>query len=210
GGSGRGRIAVDQVGLLDEAGEKLAQLGGLEAGGGVGGADGEQDALLRECAPVGLAQRQRRIEGVHRLAADAVDLEDREVLAAPQLVHRFEPQIEPPVVEFGHAFGDRNQLLLECGRDRVTGIAIECAGAAAAVERETPDLAARRYAIERSAVAAEMARIEPEMGAGAPTRAPIARDQLAQRRGPVTDRVREISERQSENASARARDPRIE
>src|SRR5262252_11056618 len=70
--------------------------------------------------------------------------------------------------------------------------------------------AARRYAVERSAVAAEMARIEPEMGAGAPTRAPIARDQLAQRRGPVTDRVREISERQSENASARARDPRIE
>ena len=48
---------MDQVGLLSEATEKLAELGGLEAARAIGGPDGEQEALPREHPPVGLRHR---------------------------------------------------------------------------------------------------------------------------------------------------------
>src|SRR5262249_61075368 len=79
---------------------------GKEPGVGCDPADHEQDTLLVDEPPVDLADLKVRIPGVDRLAADAVDLNDREILAAPELLQRLEPKVETAVMEFAHAARD--------------------------------------------------------------------------------------------------------
>src|SRR5215468_9058850 len=85
-------------------------------------------------------------------AARAVERADHEILAAPELLQRLEPQIETSVVEFGHAARDVVDALLQRTRQMDAAVAIERAGALVADQRDPHDLARRRHSVERGTV----------------------------------------------------------
>src|SRR5262249_30768455 len=120
-----GRVAVDEVGLLDEAAEELAHVERLEAARAGVRADREQEPLARELGAQGLAQGERRIERVVGVAADAADVDDQHVVAAAQRLERGEPQTEPAVVDVRHAVEDRGDARLEPGCDDLARVAVQ-------------------------------------------------------------------------------------
>ena len=173
----------------------------MEAARTVALADQEQEPLLIDQPAIHFADRQPRIPHVDRFAADAIDLDDREALAARQRVDGLEPQVEPAVVEFGHAAGDAVDTALHLRGDKAASVAVEGAGALVADQRDLHHLACSRHARQFLLAETAMRRVAAEMQLRFPARAGILADQIADRFAAIADHMREIAERQRQHAA---------
>src|SRR5712692_10890514 len=206
--SGGGRIAADELHPPQQIFGEFGAAHRLKSARAVLLPDQEQDALLVDETAIDFRDRQQRIPGVDRLAADSIDPDDREILSPHQVFGRREAQIEAAVMEFADAARDGVQPRLELRRNEAARVAMEAARARAPDQRDLDHLARRGNAVKIATRL--MGWIMPEMEASLALRPRIVPDQIAQAGMPIADHVRIVAEREREDAAARgARKPRI-